>query len=72
MVGSLSASKFEHPTVLKSRFMQRERLGEDTTAGKIEGLEKLREAAAHPASEKAVERRREKGKMTSNKCILGS
>src|SRR5918995_1118002 len=36
--------------------MQTERLGEDTTAGKIEGLEKLRDAAAHPAPVTAVER----------------
>ena len=35
--------------------MQGERLGEETTAGKLEGLQKLREAAAHPASDKAVE-----------------
>ncbi|MGH3090672.1 MAG: acyl-CoA carboxylase subunit beta [Rubrobacteraceae bacterium] len=49
--------------------MQKERLGEDTTAGKIEGLEMLREAAAHPASERAVERQREKGKMTARERI---
>ncbi|MGB3633404.1 MAG: acyl-CoA carboxylase subunit beta [Rubrobacteraceae bacterium] len=49
--------------------MQDERLGEDTTAGKIEGLEKLREEAAHPASEKAVERQREKGKLTARERI---
>jgi propionyl-CoA carboxylase beta chain len=49
--------------------MQRERLGEDTTAGKIEGLEKLREAAANPSSERAVERQREKGKMLARERI---
>ncbi len=49
--------------------MQGERLGEDTTAGKIEGLKKLREAAAHPAPEKAVERQREKGKLTARERI---
>ncbi len=50
---------------LKRSTMQVERLGEDTTAGKVEGLEKLREAAAHPSTERAVERQREKGKMTA-------
>src|SRR5215217_20831 len=40
--------------------MQGERLGEGTTAGKIEGLERLREAAANPAPEQAVERQRER------------
>jgi propionyl-CoA carboxylase beta chain len=45
--------------------MQGERLGEETTAGKIEGLERLRDAAAHPASEQAVERQRERGKLTA-------
>ncbi|CAN5906660.1 acyl-CoA carboxylase subunit beta [soil metagenome] len=49
--------------------MQDERLGEDTTAGKIEGLEKLRDEAAHPASESAVERQREKGKLTARERI---
>ncbi|MDQ3507981.1 MAG: methylmalonyl-CoA carboxyltransferase, partial [Actinomycetota bacterium] len=49
--------------------MQKERLGENTTAGKIEGLKTLREKAAHPASEKAVERQREKGKMTARERI---
>jgi propionyl-CoA carboxylase beta chain len=49
--------------------MQRERLGENTTAGKIEGLERLREAAAHPASEQAVERQRERGKLTARERI---
>jgi propionyl-CoA carboxylase beta chain len=48
---------------------QGERLGEDTTAGKIEGLERLREAAAHPASGQAVERQRERGK-TDGWCSL--
>jgi hypothetical protein len=42
--------------------MQGERLGEDTTAGKIKVLGKLREAAAHLASEEAVEWQREKCK----------
>jgi propionyl-CoA carboxylase beta chain len=42
--------------------MQGERLGEDTTAGKIEGLEKLREEAAHPAPEEAVDWQKEKCK----------
>ena len=55
--------------MLESRAMQRERLGEDTTAGKLEGLRKLRDKAAHPASEKAVERQREKGKLTARERI---
>ncbi len=55
--------------MLECRAMQDERLGEDTTAGKIEGLEKLREEAAHPASEKAVERQKEKGKLTARERI---
>lgn len=49
--------------------MQEERLGENTTAGKIEGLDKLREAAAHPSSEKAVERQHEKGKLTARERV---
>jgi propionyl-CoA carboxylase beta chain len=49
--------------------MQGERLGENTTAGKIEGLARLREAAAHPASEAAVRRQREKGKLTARERI---
>jgi propionyl-CoA carboxylase beta chain len=49
--------------------MQDERLGEDTTAGKIEGLKRLREAAAHPASEQAVRRQRERGKLTARERI---
>ena len=49
--------------------MQDERLGEDTTAGKIEGLEKLREAATHPAPEQAVQRQRERGKLTARERI---
>ena len=49
--------------------MQGERLGEDTTAGKIEGLKKLREAALHPAPSKAVDRQREKGKLTARERI---
>ena len=49
--------------------MQGERLGEDTTAGKIEGLAKLREAAAHPAPESAVQRQRERGKLTARERI---
>ena len=55
--------------MLECRAMQDERLGEDTTAGKIEGLEKLREEASHPAPEKAVERQREKGKLTARERI---
>ncbi len=50
-------------------FMQGERLGENTTAGKIEGLERLREAAAHPAPEQAVTRQRERGKLTARERI---
>ncbi|HET6687774.1 MAG TPA: acyl-CoA carboxylase subunit beta, partial [Rubrobacter sp.] len=49
--------------------MQDERLGENTTAGKIEGLGHLREAAAHPAPEQAVERQRERGKLTARERI---
>jgi len=49
--------------------MQGERLGENTTAGKIEGLERLREAAAHPASDQAVERQRARGKLTARERI---
>ncbi|HZY66791.1 MAG: acyl-CoA carboxylase subunit beta [Actinomycetota bacterium] len=49
--------------------MQDERLGENTTAGKLEGLEKLREEAAHPAPEEAVERQKEKGKLTARERI---
>ena len=55
--------------MLECRAMQGERLGEDTTAGKIEGLEKLRDAAAHPAPEEAVERQKEKGKLTARERI---
>jgi len=49
--------------------MQDERLGENTTVGKTEGLARLREAAAHPASEQAVARQREKGKLTARERI---
>ncbi|MDP8946913.1 MAG: acyl-CoA carboxylase subunit beta [Actinomycetota bacterium] len=49
--------------------MRDERLGEETTAGKIEGLRRLREAAAHPASEQAVRRQRERGKLTARERI---
>ncbi|MBV9454524.1 MAG: methylmalonyl-CoA carboxyltransferase, partial [Rubrobacter sp.] len=49
--------------------MQSERLGENTTAGKLEGLARLREEAAHPASEAAVQRQREKGKLTARERI---
>jgi propionyl-CoA carboxylase beta chain len=49
--------------------MQGERLGEGTTAGKIEGLERLREAATNPAPEQAVERQRERGKLTARERI---
>jgi acetyl-CoA carboxylase carboxyltransferase component len=45
--------------------MQDERLGENTTAGKLEGLKRLREAAARPAPEQAVQRQRERGKLTA-------
>ena len=55
--------------MLESWAMQRERLGEDTTAGKLEGLRKLQDKAAHPASEKAMERQREKGKLTARERI---
>ncbi|TCJ16443.1 acyl-CoA carboxylase subunit beta [Rubrobacter taiwanensis] len=55
--------------MLKCLTVQKERLGEDTTAGKIEGLKRLREAAAHPASERAVRRQREKGKMLARERI---
>src|ERR687884_1006991 len=48
---------------------QDERLGENTTAGKIEGLARLREEAAHPASEQAVQRQREKGKLTARERV---
>src|SRR3712207_7164502 len=49
--------------------MQDERLGEDTTAGKVEGLGRLREAAARPAPEEAVARQRERGKLTARERI---
>jgi propionyl-CoA carboxylase beta chain len=49
--------------------MQDERLGEDTTAGKIEGLARLREVAAHPAPEQAVQRQRERGKLTARERV---
>ena len=49
--------------------MQDERLGENTTTEKIEGLERLQEAAAHPASEQAVQRQRERGKLTARERI---
>jgi len=49
--------------------MQDERLGENTTAGKLEGLARLREAAAHPAPEQAVQRQRERGKLTARERI---
>jgi acetyl-CoA carboxylase carboxyltransferase component len=55
--------------VLECRAMQGERLGEDTTAGKIQGLEKLREAATHPAPDQAVQRQRERGKLTARERI---
>ncbi len=54
---------------VRIRAVQGERLGEDTTAGKIEGLERLREAAAHQASEQAVRRQRERGKLTARERI---
>ena len=49
--------------------MEGERLGEGTTTGKIEGLRRLREAAAHPATEQAVRRQRERGKLTARERI---
>src|SRR5215210_7077262 len=49
--------------------MQGERLGENTTAGKIQGLARLREEAAHPASEAAEQRQRERGKLTARERI---
>ena len=49
--------------------MQGERLGENSTAGKLRGLGNLREEAAHPAPERAVERQREKGKLTARERI---
>jgi len=49
--------------------MRGERLGEGTTAGKIEGLARLREEAAHPASEEAVRRQRERGKLTARERV---
>src|SRR5918995_1786667 len=49
--------------------MQDKRLGQNTTAGKIEGLGRLREAAAHPAPEQAVERQRERGKLTAGERV---
>ncbi len=55
--------------MLECQAMQDERLGENTTAGKLEGLEKLREEAAHPAPEEAVERQKEKGKLTARERI---
>ena len=55
--------------MLESVFMRGERRGEDTTAGKIEGLKRLREAAAPPASEQAVRRQRERGKLTARERI---
>ena len=55
--------------VLECPAMQGERLGEDTTAGKIEGLGRLREAAEHPAPQQAVQRQRERGKLTARERI---
>src|SRR5215218_5176691 len=49
--------------------MQRERLEESTTAGKIKGLARLREEAAHPASDAAEQRQRERGKLTARERI---
>ena len=49
--------------------MQEERLAEGTTAGKIEGLSRLREEAAHQAPEKAVQRQKEKGKLTARERV---
>ena len=55
--------------MLELRTMQDERLGEGTTAGKIEGLQSLRDTASHPSSEQAVERQHEKGKLTARERI---
>jgi propionyl-CoA carboxylase beta chain len=55
--------------MLECSAMQDERLGENTSAGKIEGLARLREAAAHSASEAAVRRQRKKGKLTARERI---
>src|SRR5918996_1364497 len=49
--------------------MQRERLEESTTAGKIQGLAGPWEEAAHPASEAAEQRQRERGKLTARERI---
>lgn len=49
--------------------MRGERLGEGTTAGKIEGLARLREEAAHPANAEAVARQHERGKLTARERI---
>jgi propionyl-CoA carboxylase beta chain len=49
--------------------MQNERLGEGTTAAKIEKLARLREAAARPAPEEAVRRQRERGKLTARERV---
>ena len=55
--------------MLECPTMRGERLGEETTAGKIEALNKLRDDAAHPAPEQAVERQRERGKLTARERI---
>ncbi len=55
--------------VLESSAMQEERLAENTTAGKIEGLSRLREEAAHPAPERTVQRQKEKGKLTARERV---
>src|SRR3712207_7573136 len=57
---------FPYTTLFRSCLvMQRERLEGSTTAGKIEGLARLREEAAHPASEAAEQRQRDRGKLTA-------
>src|SRR5215208_5474362 len=65
----LRAGKPSFPCVLECLPMQDERLGGKTTAGKIEGLGHLREAAANPAPGQAVERQRERGKLTARERI---
>jgi acetyl-CoA carboxylase carboxyltransferase component len=65
----VGAENRRYPHARMPAVMQRERLGEDTTAGKIEGLGRLREAAAHPAPEETVRRQRERGKLTARERI---
>ena len=55
--------------MLESSAMQEERLAEGTTSGKIEGLSRIREEAANQAPEKAVQRQKEKGKLTARERV---